>query len=72
MFYIGFRNNDFAQIGMVWPKDGINRGERFKENPIISPTKGTWDESDTCKPFALISPDRFQGNRIKIKCVNIL
>ncbi len=59
MFYIGFRDNDFAQIGMARSKDGINNWERFKENPIISPTKGAWDENATYKPFAIQEKDRW-------------
>ena len=59
MFYIGFRDIDFAQIGMARSKDGIGNWERFKDNPIISPTKGTWDESATYKPFAIQEKDRW-------------
>ena len=53
MFYIGFRDIDFAQIGMARSKNGIDNWERFEGNPIISPTKGAWDESATYKPFAI-------------------
>ena len=40
MFYIGFYDINFAQIGMARSKDGINDWERYSENPIISPTEG--------------------------------
>jgi len=59
MFYIGFRDINFAQIGMARSKDGISNWERFSGNPIISPTQGTWDESATYKPFAIREKDRW-------------
>jgi len=59
MFYIGFRDIDFAQIGMARSKDGISNWERYKNNPIISPTKDAWDESATYKPFAIQEKDRW-------------
>ena len=59
MFYIGFRDIDFAQIGMARSKDGISNWERYKGNPIISPTKDTWDASATYKPFAIQEKNRW-------------
>ena len=53
MFFIGFRDINFAQIGMARSKNGIDNWERFEGNPIISPTTGAWDESATYKPFAI-------------------
>ncbi|MBZ5856922.1 glycoside hydrolase family protein [Flavihumibacter profundi] len=52
MFYIGFKNVDFAQIGMARSKDGISNWERFKDNPIIQPGNG-WDSSAVYKPYAI-------------------
>lgn len=52
MFYIGFRDVDFAQIGIARSKDGINQWERHPENPIIRPGKG-WDSSAVYKPYAI-------------------
>ena len=57
MFYIGFYDINFAQIGMARSKDGINDWERYSENPIISPTEGGWDASATYKPFAIQEKD---------------
>lgn len=55
MFYIGFKNVHFAQIGMARSKDGITNWERFKENPIIRPGSGpVWDADAVYKPFAVI------------------
>lgn len=53
MFYIGFYDINFAQIGMARSKDGISNWERYDGNPIISPTEGSWDASATYKPFAI-------------------
>ena len=37
MFYIGFRDNDHAQIGIARSRDGIRLGAT-EANPIIGPT----------------------------------
>lgn len=60
MFYIGFKNIDYAQIGIAKSKDGINNWVRYEENPIISPTPGTWDASATYKPFAIQEKDHWK------------
>lgn len=52
MFYIGFKNIHYAQIGMAKSKDGITNWERFAENPIIKPGSG-WDSSAVYKPYAV-------------------
>jgi predicted GH43/DUF377 family glycosyl hydrolase len=59
MFYIGFRNINYAQIGMARSKDGITGWERYSENPIIKPGTG-WDASAVYKPYAV--PDK-KNNR---------
>ena len=58
MFYIGFKNIDYAQIGMARSKDGITNWERFKENPIIKPGIG-WDSSAVYKPYAILDNNRW-------------
>ena len=58
MFYIGFRDIDFAQIGMAKSKDGISGWERFSGNPIIYPTPG-WDADACYKPFAIEEKGRW-------------
>lgn len=52
MFYIGFRDIDYAQIGIARSKNGISNWERHPKNPIISPGKG-WDASAVYKPYAI-------------------
>ena len=59
MFYIGFRDINFAQIGMARSKNGIDHWERYKGNPIISPVPGTWDASACYKPFAIQEKKRW-------------
>lgn len=59
MFYIGFHDIDFAQIGMARSENGIDNWERYTDNPIISPTPGAWDESANYKPFAIQEKDRW-------------
>lgn len=52
MFYIGFKNVDYAQIGMAKSKDGTTNWERYENNPIIKPGAG-WDSSAVYKPYAV-------------------
>jgi len=57
MFYIGFLDINFAQIGMAKSKNGIDNWERYSGNPIISPTPDTWDANACYKPFAIKEKD---------------
>ena len=43
MFYIGYQNEDYAQIGLAKSKDGVSGWMRHPENPIIAPDPGAWD-----------------------------
>lgn len=52
MFYVGFEDIDTARIGIARSKDGVTDWVRNPANPILSPTKGAWDESACYKPFA--------------------
>jgi sucrose-6-phosphate hydrolase SacC (GH32 family) len=52
MFYIGFRDVDYAQIGIARSKDGITNWVRNPSNPIIKPGPD-WDASAVYKPFAI-------------------
>lgn len=53
MFYIGYRDDYYAQIGIARSRDGITNWERHPENPIIFPEKDTWDGDACYKPFAI-------------------
>lgn len=54
MFYIGFRDEDHAQIGIARSRNGIDGWERHHANPVIAPSEtGEWDAEATYKPFAI-------------------
>jgi predicted GH43/DUF377 family glycosyl hydrolase len=53
MFYIGFRNDDHAQIGLARSRDGLSGWQRHPANPIIRPDPGGWDADACYKPFAI-------------------
>lgn len=74
MFYIGFKNVDYAQIGMARSKDGITNWERYARNPIIRPGAG-WDSSAVYKPYAIEDGDRwllyYNGRRNNMEQIGI-
>ena len=53
MFYIGFRDQHHAQIGMARSSDGITGWKRHPANPIIRPGESKWDHDSCYKPFAI-------------------
>jgi hypothetical protein len=53
MFYIGFADENHAQIGLARSRDGITGWQRHPDNPIIFPKKGDWDADACYKPFAI-------------------
>jgi predicted GH43/DUF377 family glycosyl hydrolase len=59
MFYIGFRDEHFAQIGIAKSPDGINNWTRYKNNPIIFPTPNGWDADACYKPYVIQEKDRW-------------
>jgi predicted GH43/DUF377 family glycosyl hydrolase len=58
MFYIGFRDEHHAQIGVARSKDGITDWQRHPANPVIRPGKDKWDHDAVYKPYAI-----FDGRR---------
>jgi predicted GH43/DUF377 family glycosyl hydrolase len=60
MFYIGFRDEHRAQIGLARSRDGISHWERHPANPIISPGRDQWDHDACYKPFAIFDQDKAQ------------
>jgi predicted GH43/DUF377 family glycosyl hydrolase len=58
MFYIGFRDEHHAQIGLARSKGGITGWQRLAANPVIRPGKGQWDQDAVYKPYAI-----FDGRR---------
>jgi len=59
MFYIGFRDQHTAQIGLARSKDGIADWQRHPANPIIRLGKGQWDADAVYKPFAIFDGKRW-------------
>ncbi len=53
MFYIGFRDENRAQIGLARSRDGITGWQRHPANPILFPVAGAWDADACYKPFAI-------------------
>jgi beta-1,2-mannobiose phosphorylase / 1,2-beta-oligomannan phosphorylase len=59
MFYIGFRDEDHAQIGIARSRDGIHNWQRHPENPIIRPGENKWDHDACYKPYAIFDGARW-------------
>lgn len=53
MFYIGYRDVHTACICAARSKDGITNWYRVPENPLVTPTPGTWDEDSCYKPAVI-------------------
>ena len=53
MFYIGFRDEPHAQIGLARSRDGITNWQRHPANPIIRPGEDQWDHDACYKPYAI-------------------
>ena len=53
IFYIGYQNEHYAQIGLARSRDGVNGWERHPQNPIIAPDEGNWDQEACYKPYAI-------------------
>lgn len=53
MFYIGYYNEDYAQIGIARSKNGRDNWERSSLNPIIAPDEGKFDSEACYKPFVI-------------------
>lgn len=53
MFYIGYEDIHTARICVAKSPDGITGWERSVLNPLVEPTKGTWDSDATYKPTVL-------------------
>lgn len=59
MFYIGYYNEDYAQIGIARSADGIHGWERHPQNPVIAPDLGAWDSEACYKPYALYDGEKW-------------
>ncbi len=59
MFYIGYHNEDYAQIGIARSADGISGWERHPQNPIIAPDPGAWDSEACYKPYTIYDGEKW-------------
>jgi len=59
MFYIGFRDEPHAQIGVARSRDGITHWQRHPANPIIRPGEGQWDHDACYKPYAIYDGEKW-------------
>jgi beta-1,2-mannobiose phosphorylase / 1,2-beta-oligomannan phosphorylase len=59
MFYIGFRNEPTAQIGIARSKDGVTGWQRHPANPIVRLGEGQWDHNACYKPYAIFDGTRW-------------
>lgn len=59
MFYIGYHNVHYAQIGIAKSPDGLSNWYRLPENPIIAPDPDSWDAEACYKPFALYDGEKW-------------
>jgi predicted GH43/DUF377 family glycosyl hydrolase len=59
MFYIGYRDEEHAQIGIARSRDGITQWQRHRDNPIVRAAKDKWDHDACYKPFAIFDGTRW-------------
>jgi predicted GH43/DUF377 family glycosyl hydrolase len=75
LFYIGFRDEQHAQIGVARSRDGITRWQRHSANPILRPAKGQWDQEAVYKPYVLFDGRRwllwYNGRRGSVEQIGL-
>ena len=59
MFYIGFRDEQTAQIGIARSKDGITAWQRHPANPIVRLGRNKWDHDACYKPYAVFDGSKW-------------
>lgn len=76
MFYIGFRDEDHAQIGMARSRDGLTGWQRHPANPIIRPGNNQWDHDACYKPYAVFDGQRwllwYNGRRGNLEQIGVV
>jgi len=75
MFYIGFRDEGTAQIGLARSKDGITNWQRHPANPVIFPGKNKWDHHACYKPYAIFDGTKwllwYNGRRDHLEQIGV-
>ena len=59
LFYIGYHNENYAQIGIARSPDGIRDWQRHPKNPVIAPDPGGWDADACYKPCVLFDGEKW-------------
>ena len=59
IFYIGYQNEDYAQIGLAKSPNGVSDWHRHPENPIIAPDPGKWDGEACYKPYPIYDGEKW-------------
>ncbi|MBU4200801.1 MAG: family 43 glycosylhydrolase [Verrucomicrobia bacterium] len=77
MFYIGFRDVHYAQIGLARSRNGLSHWQRHSQNPILSPAEGHWDADACYKPCAIYDEELglwklwYNGRREKLEQIGL-
>lgn len=59
MAYIAYQNINVARICIAYSEDGITNWKRIPENPVLSPSKGKWDQHAVYKPSLMYDVENF-------------
>ncbi len=58
VFYIGYRDIHTACICCAYSRDGVTDFHRYRFNPLVSPSRGEWDNDSCYKPSALYDAEK--------------
>lgn len=76
MFYIGFRDEHHAQIGIARSRDGVTNWERHPQNPIVRPGENKWDHDACYKPYAVFDGTKwllwYNGRRGSLEQIGVV
>ncbi len=77
MFYIGFHDVHWAQIGVARSLDGISDWERHPQNPLIRTSQKGWDRDACYKPFVIYDEDNerwmlwYNGRKLSVEQIGL-
>lgn len=75
LFYIGYQNVDTARICVAKSKNGISDWRRIEDNPILSPSRDSWDSDAVYKPSVLYDAKSqtwklwYNGRKKNVECI---
>lgn len=56
MAYIAYENMNVARIALAYSEDGVHNWIPDENNPILAPTRGSWDRHSVYKPTMYLDP----------------